>query len=105
GKAGEEGFLAEAYRLGLGEPVGISAAHGEGMAELYEALVPYGKLHETRHCEGEVPKQSRVDCDIRPWIASPPARNDGSHKTIQIAIVGRPNVGKSTLINTLLKEE
>lgn len=77
--------LAEAYRLGLGEPVGISAEHGEGMAELYAALAPFG--------ENAPDKDEDADA----------VEADGS--IMQIAIVGRPNAGKSTLINRMLGEE
>jgi len=69
----------EAFRLGFGEPVAISAEHGEGMGELYAALQPYAD-------------------------ASTPAE-PASARPLQLAIVGRPNVGKSTLVNRLLGVE
>lgn len=71
--------ITEAYRLGLGEPVGISAEHGEGMADLYEALAPFDKDEEET-------------TEDEPAI-------------LQLAIIGRPNAGKSTLMNALLKQE
>jgi GTPase len=85
GRAGAAGAL-EAYELGLGEPVAISAEHGEGLADLYDALrkaLPEATAHPTAAEE--------ID-----------AASDGP---IRIAVVGRPNSGKSTLINRLLGEE
>ena len=88
GRAGELG-VAESYALGLGDPVQISAEHGEGMADLYEVLMPF--------VDAELPEP--VDADDLP--AEMPDVPDGPMK---MAIVGRPNAGKSTLINTLLGE-
>jgi GTP-binding protein len=81
---GEEGAY-EAYELGLGEPVAISAEHGEGMADLYQAMA------ETVERFGIDP-----DNDIE---------EEAEVKPLRVAIVGRPNAGKSTLINKLLAEE
>ena len=81
GRAGEGGLL-ESFALGLGEPVPISAEHGDGMAELYAALVPF--LGDAGEPAAAVPR------DERP---------------LQLAIVGRPNVGKSSLVNRLLEDE
>ena len=81
GNAGESGIL-DAYRLGLGEPVAISAEHGEGIADLFEAL--------RVHIEHEHP-------DIE--------EEDEADHPLSIAIVGRPNAGKSTLVNKMLGEE
>ena len=92
GKAGEGG-LFESFELGLGEPVPLSAEHGEGLADLYDALRPL--LDPLMpHPEDEAPEESEEERDAR--LAAEP---------LKLAIVGRPNAGKSTLINTLLKED
>ncbi len=81
----------EAYALGLGEPYGISAEHGEGMADLRDAIV-----------------------QTLPWILedepdedeeAPLSDEDGIIRPMRIAVLGRPNAGKSTLINRMLGEE
>ncbi|MCL7407926.1 ribosome biogenesis GTPase Der [Marivivens donghaensis] len=105
GRAGEGGFL-EAYSLGLGEPLRISAEHGEGMDELYHVLLPISEQFEERAAQ-DAPE---VDVDIEEWDEfeegdEPEVPMPTWDKPLQIAVVGRPNAGKSTLINKILGEE
>ena len=82
GRDGEAGRL-EAYALGLGEPIAISAEHGEGVVDLFEMLRPHVE-HE--HYET--------------------AAEEAAHgEPLKLAIVGRPNAGKSTLVNQIIEQE
>jgi GTP-binding protein len=93
GSAGEAGVL-EAYELGLGEPIAISAEHGEGLTDLYAGL--RAALPDATALAAEV-EQRGSGGDIEQKTAE--------RKPIRIAVVGRPNCGKSTLVNRLLGEE
>jgi len=98
GAAGRDGVY-EAFTLGLGEPIAFSAEHGEGLGELYDALAAV------------LPPEARLDRDEEsepePLILG--EEEDGSEldpsKPLRIAVLGRPNAGKSTLINRILGED
>ena len=84
GKAAEPGLM-EAYALGLGDPIPFSAEHGEGLVDLFEALRPHIEREEDEFAD-----------DVE---------GEGATGPLKLAIVGRPNAGKSTLVNQMLGED
>jgi GTPase len=88
GRSGEAGIF-EAYALGLGDPLPFSAEHGEGLVDLFEALRPYLER----------------DGDMEPFDESDDADDESPDAPLKLAIVGRPNAGKSTLVNKMLGED
>ena len=97
GKKQEDGIF-EAYKLGLGEPIPFSAEHGLGFEDLYTLL------HET---EEEKNKQAEAEpkTAVLGQIPEDFSVEEANKRPIQLAFVGRPNVGKSTLVNPLLNDE
>ena len=150
GKAGLSG-LYDAFSLGLGEPIALSAEHNEGMGDLVEALLPHARAHgadpdivddadeaersvskrkaraeaverqarrreasaatlsddgrERDDTEDEQPDDDDDDDDDIDWSAIPDFEDPEPPKALQICVIGRPNVGKSTLINKLLGQD
>ena len=90
GAAAEHGIM-EAYSLGFGEPVAISAEHGQGLADLFQAIRPHVEREEDEEAAVETQHGEDEEAD--------------DNAPLKLAIVGRPNAGKSTLINRILGEE
>ncbi|MEP1518645.1 ribosome biogenesis GTPase Der [Ascidiaceihabitans sp.] len=103
GAAADAGVI-EAYSLGLGEPIRLSAEHGEGLNDLYSQLQPLADAFEERADAANDTPETDVtvdeDEDDLDYVPMPT-----NAKPLQVAVVGRPNAGKSTLINQILGEE
>ena len=105
GKAADAGMI-EAYSLGLGDPIRLSAEHGEGLNDLYSQLMPIADGFAER-AQTDVPD---TDVDLTEEEAElgdedAPVPVPTNAKPLQVAVVGRPNAGKSTLINQIMGED
>ncbi|OAO12756.1 GTP-binding protein, partial [Blastocystis sp. ATCC 50177/Nand II] len=119
-----EDLRAEAYGLGFGEPIGISAEHSEGLIDMFELLKPFGdllnlnkKADRERYALLEKEKAQRATTEQPYEIETnvpvvgidvgyePQEQQDRDDEILQLTILGIPNSGKSTLLNTLLKKD
>ncbi|MFC3784469.1 GTP-binding protein [Sphingopyxis italica] len=91
GKQGENGLM-ESYSLGFDNPIALSAEHGEGVVDLFDALRPIVEGYDAEEAEALAPIESEED-------------EDAPLGPMKLAIVGRPNAGKSTLINRMIGED
>jgi len=105
GKASDAGVI-EAYSLGLGEPIRMSAEHGEGLNDLYTHLMPIADSFAER-AQTDAPETdvdlTEEEAELGDEDAPMPVPTDA--KPLQVAVVGRPNAGKSTLINQIMGED
>jgi GTP-binding protein len=104
GAAGDAGAL-EAWSLGLGEPIRLSAEHGEGIDDLYRILLPFREEFAEREAENTPETEVDIVEGEGDEEADLTAHHPTAKKPLQIAVIGRPNAGKSTLINKIIGED
>jgi GTP-binding protein len=96
GRQGENGVM-EAYSLGFGEPIALSAEHGGGLVELFQALAPI--------VDPFMEAKAQADAEAEALALAMDEEDEGPRGPLKLAIVGRPNAGKSTLINRIIGED
>ena len=102
GAAADAGVI-EAYSLGLGEPIRLSAEHGEGLNDLYTQLMPISDQFDLLAEKDDTPEVDVTLDEDEDGLGAVPVPTNA--KPLQVSVVGRPNAGKSTLINQILGEE
>ena len=93
--------VGEAYSLGFGQPLPISGEHGEGMEHIYDVIRPYIDADEEATKAAADEDEEFVPAEYDPEYEGP----DRPERRLRLAIIGQPNAGKSTLVNTLLGED
>ncbi len=100
-----DGGVLDAYSLGLGEPLRLSAEHGEGMDELYHILRPLAAEFEEQALVDTPEVDLALPEDTEEGEETERSFAPSAQRPLQVAVIGRPNAGKSTLINKIIGED